>query len=53
MLLRIANREDPDQTAQSGPFGQASSMRNYRTFTVIKFIAQVKQQKKHLLALSR
>ena len=40
MLVRIANREDPDQTASSGlglccfsrAFWQASRIQNYRTF---------------------
>ena len=43
MLARIANREDPDQTASSAlglpclsrPFWQATSVRNFRTFTVL------------------
>ena len=42
MLLRIANRENPDQTASSdlglhclsSPFWQANSVSNFRTFTV-------------------
>ena len=47
MLVRIANREDPDQTASSEaawygsallprPFCQATSVRNFRTSTVSK-----------------
>ena len=44
MLVRIANREDPDQTASSPdlglhclsrPFYQAISVVNFRTFTVV------------------
>ena len=45
MFVRIANREDPDQTASSEavrsglhclsrPSWQATSIRNFRTFTV-------------------
>ena len=50
MLARIANREDPDQTASfrlllkkqsdqglhclSRPFKQATSVRNFKTFTI-------------------
>ena len=42
MLIRIANREDPVQTASSDlglhclsrPFWQAASIRNFITFTV-------------------
>ena len=30
-LVRIANREDPDQTR---PFSQATRVRNFRAFTV-------------------
>ena len=40
MLVRIAKREDPDQTASdlglhclSCPFWQATDVRNFRTFT--------------------
>ena len=44
MLFRIANREDPDQTASSdlglhclsSSFWQATSVRNFRTFTVFR-----------------
>ena len=44
MLINIANREDPDQTATtdldlhcfSMPFRQATSVQNFRTFTVVK-----------------
>ena len=42
MLVRIANREDSDETASldlalhwlSGPFWQATSVQNFGTFTV-------------------
>ena len=43
MFVRIANREDPDQQSDLGlpclsrPFGQATSVRNFRTFTVYSF----------------
>ena len=45
MLVRITNREDPDQTASSDlglpclsrPFWQATSVRNFRTFTASFF----------------
>ena len=40
MLVRIANREDPDQEqfdlsicCLSGPFRQAASVQNFKTFT--------------------
>ena len=43
MLIRIANREDPDQTASSDmgilmsrPFWQITSVPNFRTLTVSK-----------------
>ena len=44
LLVRIANREDPDQTASSGlglpclsrPFEQITIVRNLRTFTVVR-----------------
>ena len=49
MLVRIANREEPDQTAslkadlglpcRSRPFGQAASIQNFRTFNIYKQIA--------------
>ena len=43
MLVRMANREDPDQTASSDlglpclfrPFWQATSVRNFIMFTVV------------------
>ena len=35
MLVRIANREDPDQTALLILFWQATSVQNLRTFSVI------------------
>ena len=51
MLVRIANREDPDQTLvkQSDlglgflyrPFYQATSVRNFRTF-IVSAIADIK-----------
>ena len=41
LFVRIANREEPDQTASleavcfgSRPFWQATSVQNFRTFTV-------------------
>ena len=35
MLVRMANREDPDQTAcLSRTFKQVTSVQNFRTFTV-------------------
>ena len=34
MLVRIENREDPDQTASFRPFWQATSIPNLRTFTI-------------------
>ena len=40
MLVKIANRKDPDQTANLGlrclsrPFKQSISVQNFRTFTV-------------------
>ena len=43
MIVRIANREDPDQTADLGlhcssrPFWQTTSVQNFRTFTVCAF----------------
>ena len=47
MLVRIANREDPDQTASSEAvtiwlvlFWQTTSVRNFRTFIVIRFGTQ-------------
>ena len=41
MLFRISNWEDPDQTdlglhCLSGPFWQATSVQNFRTFAVLK-----------------
>ena len=48
MPLRIANREDPDQTADlglycfSGPFGDATSVQNFRTSILVEcFCVQV------------
>ena len=41
MLFRIANRDDPDRTLRLGlccllrVFWQATSVRNFRTFTVV------------------
>ena len=45
MHVRIANRKDPDQKKQSDlglcclsrPFRQATSVQNFRTFTIIIF----------------
>ena len=42
ILVRIANREDPDQTASSDlglsrPFWQTANVRSFRTFTVLCF----------------
>ena len=38
MPVRIGNRKDPDQTKQSDlfakPYWQATSVRNFRTFTI-------------------
>ena len=34
MLVRIANNENPDQTASPRPFWQAISVQNLRTATV-------------------
>ena len=43
MLVRIANREDPDKTALglhclSRPFWQATGVRNFQTFIVSRLI---------------
>ena len=42
MLVRLANREDPDQTASSEAVcavcvGQATCVRNFNTFTLHRF----------------
>ena len=48
MLVRMANREDPDQTASSGSalfvkaLLKATSIRNFRAFTVIKIKSNYK-----------
>ena len=55
MLVRIANREDPDQTASeeavcsgsalfSRPFWQATSVQNFRTFSIIRFLQLFQKQ---------
>ena len=45
MLVRMANKVDPDQTASdlglpclSRPFKQATNARNFKTFTIPSFV---------------
>ena len=50
MPSRIANREDPDQTATSGlgclsrPFCQATSVQNFRSFTIPATLLQLHEE---------
>ena len=68
MLVRIANREDPDQTAYSKvsglslhylcrPFWQATSDPNFRTFSVISmhqhFVTNIHQLQTYIINMYR